>query len=293
MPRDTNISLKQLQALEAVTRYGSFTLAAKHLRVSQPSVSSLIGSLEKQFKCRFFERNGNEIVPTQALEEIRGKMNAIVQLQAELENQLARKMTLDIGSLNIGYTTHQLAMPIVSQFVRQFPGVEVTARTMATNDLMPLLNNGTFDVAFITRNEPPTDLHFVPVAPTRIGIIAPADHPLAEKETLNWNDIVGLELIQREPSSETRRSFEAAARIVSVQLNTLLGLGSWGSIMTLVRSGLGVGVGFEREFVNEAGLVFLPIDDKNLKVTHYLTCLPAMRYTATVSEFLRVTEELM
>ena len=196
-------------------------------------------------------------------------------------------------SLNIGYTTHQLAMPIVSQFVRQFPGVEVTARAMATNDLIPLLNNGTFDVAFVTGNESPTGLHCVPIAPTRIGIIAPVDHPLAEKTTLDWSDIVGLELIQREPSSETRRSFEAAARIASVPLNTLLGLGSWGSIMTLVRSGLGVGVGFEREFVDEAGLVFLPIDDQNLKVTHYLTCLPAMRSTATVREFLRVAEGIM
>ncbi len=291
MPQETSISFKQLQALEAVSRYGSFTLAAKHLRVSQPSVSSLIGSLEKQFKCQLFERTGNEIVPTRTLEEIRGKVNAIVRLREELEIQLSRKKGLEYGTLNIGYTTHQLAMPIVSQFVREFPGVEVTARAMATNDLLPLLANGAYDVAFITSNEPPSDLHYVPVAKTQIGLIMPVDHALAKKESLDWSDIKGLDLIQREPTSETRRSFEAAARIAQVKLNTLLGLGSWGSIMTLVRSGLGVGVGFGREFVGEDGLAFLPINDKNLEVTHYLTCLPAMRSTATVGELLRITEE--
>ncbi|KIC21105.1 hypothetical protein GC1_06605 [Leisingera sp. ANG1] len=36
------ISFKQLQALEAVARHGSFTLAARELGMSQPTVSNLV-----------------------------------------------------------------------------------------------------------------------------------------------------------------------------------------------------------------------------------------------------------
>lgn len=291
MADDPKISLKQLQALEAVARLGSFTLAAKELRISQPSVSSLIHALERQFKCRMFDRSGNEIQPTATLEEVRGKVNAIVRLRDELEHQLTQNKDLEHGTLSVGYTTYQLAMPIISHFARAYPGIEVTARAMATNDLLPLLARGEFDVAFVTGNEAPADLHTVPIAPTRIGIIVPLDHPLAEQEAVQWRDIDRLALIQREPTSETRRSFEAAAKIARVRLNTLLGLGSWGSILVLVRSGLGVGVGFEREFSGEDGLAFLPIEDKNLQITHYLSCLPAMQQTAAVGAFLRIAVE--
>lgn len=283
--------MKQLQALEAVARYGSFTLAAKHLRISQPSVSSLINGLERQFKCKMFYRTGNTVEPTALLEEVLGKVNAIVRLRDELEQQLTLKKDLNVGRLNVGYTTYQVAMPILADFANQFPGVEVTARAMATNDLMPLLGTGDFDIAFVSGNQPPAELHAVPIAPTRIGIIVPEDHALVGKSDLSWSDIEGLKLLQREPSSATRRTFDSAAKIAGAYPDTLMSLGSWGSIMALVRSGLGVGVGFQREFTDEAGLVFLPINDRNLHITQYLVCLPAMQETSTVAEFLRIAEK--
>ncbi|WP_083445412.1 LysR family transcriptional regulator [Ruegeria sp. 6PALISEP08] len=67
----SKISLKQLQALKAVTRLGSFTLAAKDLSVSQPTVSNLVVSLEQQYQCRLLDRSGTTVTPTPLLNTIR------------------------------------------------------------------------------------------------------------------------------------------------------------------------------------------------------------------------------
>lgn len=279
------ISMKQLQALEAVARLGSFTQAAKELGVSQPTVSNLIYSLEKHYKCRLLDRSGADIRPTRILSDIRGQVKAILALNDALDSHLSSGRDLQTGSFTIGYTTYQLAMPIVSAFVHAYPGINVTARAMASFDLLPLLHAGEFDTGFITSLEIPAGLDGIEIAPARIGIVVPSDHALADQAEIGWKEVSGLDLIQREPSSGTRQVFESAAKIANVSLNTKLGLGSWGSIVALVRSGVGVGVAFEAEFAAEADLKFLPVKDKNLQARHYLVCLSAMRQTSIVKAF--------
>jgi len=288
----SNISLKQLQALAQVAQQASFTEAAKALGVSQPTVSNLVNSLEKQYQVKLLDRTGPAIKPTPLLESVFGQIKAISTLSEELNAALSQERDLKTGSLSIGYSTYQVAMPLVSQFIQTYPKVTTNARSMASNDLLPLIFSGAFDLGFLTGKELPSGLDGMIIAPARIGLLMPETHPLSGADTLNWGDIKGQKLLQREPTSGTRRIFEAAASLAGVKLDTLLGLGSWGSIVTLVRAGAGLGVGFEAEYSGEDGLVFAPIADDNLRANHYLACLPSMRRTSVVAQFLEIAESL-
>jgi DNA-binding transcriptional LysR family regulator len=288
----SKMSLKQLQALEAVVRQGSFTLAAKELGVSQPTVSNLVYSLEQQYQCRLLDRSGSAITSTPLLNKIRGDIKALIALRDSIDTVLTSERDLHSGSFHIGYSTFQIAIPLISEFVREYPAVDVTARALATHDLLPLLYSGEFDVGLFTAKELPPDLAGVKISETRIGLIVPEDHPLAAAEAVSWQDVEPLKLIQREPTSSTRRIFDSAARLRGAKLTTILGLGSWGSIRTLVDSGVGVGVAAAQECDGEPGIRFVPIEDKNLIVGHFLACLPAMRQTAAVSSFFKITEEM-
>jgi len=282
------ISLKQLQALEQVVTLGSFTDAAKALGVSQPTVSNLVNALERHYRCKLLDRSGPEIRPTRLLEDVFSQVKAISALSDELDAILSAARDLDSGALNIGYSTYQLAIPFLASFVTGYPKVRVNARAMATHDLLPLMRSGALELGFITTKELPDGFEGIVVAPARVGLVMPADHPLAAKPALRWPDLKGVALLQREPTSGTRRVFEASAKVANVQLNTVLGLGSWGSILLLVRSGVGIGVGFETEFTDEPGLVFRPIDDRNLHAFHFLACPRAIRQTSVVDRFFEV-----
>lgn len=286
------LSLKQLQALEAVARLGSFTLAAKELGVSQPTISNLIYSLEQNYQCQLLDRSGNTITPRRSLDKIRGDVKATLALVNSIDHQLSQGRDLMSGRFQIGYTTYQIAMPLISEFVSRFPDVDVTARALASHDLLPLLYDGEFDVGLITATELPGDLAGVKIAAAQIGLVTQSDHPLALKGAATWSDVEGLKLIQREPSSATRRIFEAAANLSGISLDTVLGLGSWGSIKTLVLSGVGVGVAFDQECSDDPGVSFVPISDTNLIAGHFAACLPAMRHTSAVEQFFQISESL-
>lgn len=66
------VSLKQIQALDAVVREGSFQAGAKILHKTHPSVISLLGKLEGQLGFALFDRSGYRTTLTDAGRHIKG-----------------------------------------------------------------------------------------------------------------------------------------------------------------------------------------------------------------------------
>jgi DNA-binding transcriptional LysR family regulator len=185
-------------------------------------------------------------------------------------------------------------MPPIAKFIQTYPGVTLNARAMASLDLLPLLRAGDLDVAFVTACDAIDDLFCRKVASFRVGIVARRDGPLAGVERLTWKEVANLRLIQREPNAGTRQIFESAAARSGIVPDTVLGLGSWGSITSLVRAGVGEGVGFESELmVTDKDLMFIPIDDKNLGAHQFLVALPAMAGSSAVSNFYEITQKTL
>lgn len=280
------LSISQLQALEAVARAGNVTLAAKQLGISQPSVTNHIQALENRFKTRFFTRTGYTSVPTPVLNRMLPRIRAILSLMQDLEKELTDRGALDKGELRIGYSTHQLAIPAISGFMQAHPNIRIEARDAASKDLLNQLESGTLDLAFVTAKEAPSGFHAKRVCTSRVVLMVPRDHALAKRPHLTWRDVEGLPLIQREATSGTRRIFESAARLNQIPLKTLLALGSWDAIVSLVNRGTGFGVAMEAEVSLEDSIAGVPVDDQNLTLSHYLICPKDMVRIAAVAAFL-------
>ncbi|MEZ5825991.1 MAG: substrate-binding domain-containing protein [Geminicoccaceae bacterium] len=213
----------------------------------------------------------------------------MLALKTEVDSQISDHESLRAGSFWVGYSTYQIAMPPIARFIRTYPEITLTARAMASLDLVPMLRAGELDVAFVTARTAFEDLFNLEVASFRIGIIARADGALAKVDRLAWSDIAGLPLIQREPNAGTRRIFEAAAREAGIEVRTILGLGSWGSITSLVREGIGVGVGSEAEMTTaDHDLKFIPMKDKSLDAHQFLVAVPAMAESVIVRQFIEI-----
>ncbi|GGB46924.1 transcriptional regulator [Roseibium aquae] len=281
------LSLSQLRALEAVARTGSFSAAAKELGVSQPSISNQVQAIESRFKTRLVSKSGYTTSPTAALSGLLPRVRAVLSLCDDLERDLESHLTLTAGELRIGYSTYQLAIPRISHFMSLHPDVAIEARAMATEDLLDLLDEGLIDIGFITGKEIPNQLAGQKLVTTRIVLAAPPDHPLAQKSPIDWADVEGVPLIQREGASGTRKIFDGAAKVAGAVPKTILALGSWGSIASLIRSGIGLGVAMEAEISDRDGCVPVPINDPALTATHFVVCQKDMARVAAVQAFMR------
>jgi DNA-binding transcriptional LysR family regulator len=286
---DMKLSVNQLRALEAVVRTGSFSAAAKELGISQPSVSNHLLALEKHYCAQLIHRNGRLAEPTELCNEVLSRIRSILAMTQEVEQILEGRKQLLSGTIRVGYSTNQFALPILSDFMERYPDLNIEARAMASHDLMPLLQDGNFDVAFISAKSAPTDLASLQMRTERIVAVVAPDHPLASHEGLNWQKISQVPLIQREKSSETRRVFEASALAAGMKLKTVLALGSWGSIVTSVQSGMGVGIAMEGEVTKADNLIAIPFDDPGLTLSHYLVCLPEMQHIAAIQAIFDIT----
>ncbi|WP_422022773.1 LysR family transcriptional regulator [Roseibium sp.] len=279
------LSLSQLRALEAVVRQGSFSAAAKEIGVSQPSISNHVHGLENRFKTRLIAKSGYSVSATPALEALLPKIRAILALTSDLESELLHQKQLGAGELRIGYSTYQLAIPRISAFMARHPEITIEARALATSDILDLFDNGDIDIGFVTGREIPAGLEGELLVQTRIVIAARADHPLASNGTVSWKDLETLPLLQRESSSGTRKMFEAAATVAGIKPKTILALGSWGSIATLIRSGIGVGIAMEAEITDRDGCVAIPIDSPSLIANHYVVWQKDMAGVAAIEAF--------
>lgn len=279
------LSLSQLRALEAVVRRGSFSAAAKEIGVSQPSISNHVHGLENRFKTRLIAKSGYSVSATPALEALLPKIRAILALTSDLESELLHQKQLGAGELRIGYSTYQLAIPKISAFMARHPEISIEARALATSDILDLFDNGDIDIGFVTGREIPTSLEGELLVQTRIVIAARADHPLASKGVISWKDLETLPLLQRESSSGTRKMFEAAATVAGIKPKTILALGSWGSIATLIRSGIGVGIAMEAEITDRDGCVAIPIDSPSVIANHYVVWQKDMAGVAAIEAF--------
>jgi DNA-binding transcriptional LysR family regulator len=288
----STLSLVQLRALEAVVRTGSFSAAAKEIGVSQPSISNHVQSLESRFKTRLLAKSGYSVSATPALEGLLPRIRAVLALVGDLETELTHQRTLASGELRIGYSTYQLAIPKISTFMSSHPDISIEARALATQDILHLFEDGEIDIGFVTGREIPAGLDGELLVKTRIVIAAPHDHPLAKKATVSWDEVASLHLLQREGSSGTRKIFEAAATIAGIRPHTVLALGSWGSIATLIRSGVGVGIAMEAEITDRDGCVAIQIDDPSLVANHYVVWQKDMSKVAAVEAFRKSLHDL-
>ena len=285
------LSINQMRAVEAVVRTGSFSAAAKELGISQPSVSNHLSALEKHYSTQLIHRHGRHAEPTEACREVLSRIRSVLAMTDEIEHVLEGRRRLQAGSLSLGYSTYQFAMPILSDYMNSFPDIDIEARAMASHDIMPLLIDGKFDVAFVTAKEAPSNLHSAHICTEHVMLAVPNDHELAKKGSASWADVSSHPLIQREKSSETRRVFEQVASSAEAELNTVLALGSWGSIVASVHAGMGIGVAMKGEVTPPDDLVTIPIEADGLTVSHFLVCLPEMQHVAAIKAMFKAAQK--
>ncbi|MBQ2364523.1 MAG: hydrogen peroxide-inducible genes activator [Alistipes sp.] len=192
------MTIIQLEYLMAVANCGSFSLAAEHCFVTQPSLSMQIKALEEELGVVLLDRTKKPIIPTAVgevvLEQIRETLrsyNYIRETVVEMRGETAGKMRLGVIPTIAPYLLHKF----IPTFVKEYPKVELEISEMVTADIIEALKHDRIDAALvasgtcgegITEHDLFSD-HFY-------AYISPA-HPLFERSNIRIEDIDFKELI--------------------------------------------------------------------------------------------------
>lgn len=145
------MEFSDLATFSAVVRCGGITRAASELGTVQSNVTSRIKALEQEIGVPLFERHSRGMTLTGAGRRLLPYVDRLTALSRDAivatRDDGMPKGPLAIGSME---TTAAVRLPpVLAQFHRACPAVELTLRTGPTVALVDGVLDGTFDAAFV------------------------------------------------------------------------------------------------------------------------------------------------
>lgn len=139
--------------LEAA-RSGSLTQAARRLNTVQPNVTARIRKLEAALGAKLLQRHARGVRPTPAGEAalaIATRLSAVMEdLRVEFRTRgSARRAKIRVGAIETVAASH--LQPLVVDFTRRHPHVEMSVHTASSLTLLKQLTQRELDVVFVSR----------------------------------------------------------------------------------------------------------------------------------------------
>ncbi|AZD93610.1 MULTISPECIES: LysR substrate-binding domain-containing protein [Pseudomonas] len=281
------MNLFQLRAFDAVAREGSFTRAAARLFISQPAVTGHIKALEEHYQITLLRRTARRVELTEEGIKLAAITRALFGLAEEAQAMLEANRQLLTGRLEVAADGPHMVMPMLASLRERYPGITVNLRLGNAQETLAALLSEHADVAVLTEVEPRKGLHLQSLGESRICALVPQGHPwLVEPKGVQLERLDQVIMVLREPSSITRRTFDAACAQAGINPKVLLELDSREAVTEAVAAQLGVGVVSSLELSPDPRVRALPIIGEGLLNRHMLGCLERRRELRLIQAFL-------
>lgn len=148
------LDVVRLRVIDAVSRYGSVTEAAKALHYTQPSVSHHLARLEAETGAQLLQRVGRGIRLTDAGQLLADRAAEIIGRVDAAEAELSAHVGLTAGRVRLASFSSaigSLVPPAIAALRREHPGLEISLVDTHPPEALELLRAGRIDVALIFR----------------------------------------------------------------------------------------------------------------------------------------------
>ena len=289
-----DISLKQLQYFAAVAEYGSFRQAAFRLGITQPTLSNQIAIMEKALKIHLFERTRKGINVTPQGRELLLSARRVLEEAQGFISQSAILSGGGIGTFRLGVTPTlgpYLLPHILTPIHNKYSDLKLYVRENAPSELETGLINGQHDLILTTLPIMSSELVVAPLFREPIKLALARDHRLADRLTINREDLLGEPVLTiSEHHLFHRQITELCEQVGAHVLRDYEGT-SLDTLRQMVVMGMGVAflpaLYAKSEIRNEEELRVADVDGINVVRNHALV----WRNTSPASSFYRQLSE--
>lgn len=211
---------RQLQYFISVAEHLSFTTAAKHLYVSQPSLSQQIAELEKQIGARLFIRNRHSVALTAAGTVLLKEAKAIIARSLDAIRMTRAADAGVTGNLRIGILGHaerRILPRITANFHHKYPQINLVFEYFSLSGLDEALQHAQVDLGFtlVLESTSLPQISFKKIITDSLCLVVPHSHELANEPLINYSHIplIAKETIIFEQQPIASRGYENLLRI--------------------------------------------------------------------------------
>jgi DNA-binding transcriptional LysR family regulator len=194
------MTLQQLKYIIQIVQYGSITMAAQNLYVTQPSLSKAVSELEQEMGITIFSRSNRGVILSEEGTKFLSYARQVVE-QAELLEQTYKygepvKRIFAVSSQHYAFAVNAF-VALVKEYGKD--KYEFSLRELRTNDIIEdvytqrselgiiFLSNFNREVLMrILKNK---ELQFVPEFTAKPHVFVSRKNPLADKKTVSREDL--------------------------------------------------------------------------------------------------------
>jgi len=235
--------LSAIRAFLSAAEFKNFTRTAEALGLSQPSLSRILGRLEKELGVSLFVRSRRGVQLTEAGAHFRARAANIIRQVDGVVSELRTRERSPGGRIAVGLPvvmTELLTEPLAAWFVRTFPRAQLAIHEGISDEMEFELSLGRLDVALLISTDTRSrNLEAVPLANEQVYLHAPKATKLDPDKPMAWQALAGLPLILPRQSNFLRRKIEEASKRHHFTLNVIMEVNTPSSILSLVEHGAG------------------------------------------------------
>jgi DNA-binding transcriptional LysR family regulator len=237
--------LAELETFLAVIELGSFSLAAKKLHVSQPSVTSRVQRLESTLRVKLLIRNTRHVEATAEGARLYQTASTLLRGLRDLLGEF--QDAAEAGRHRVAVATTPMiaatVLPsIIHQYNARYTDVQIELLDLPYGKVIEAIDAGTVHLGVTALDEDDDKFSFRLLAEEELFLIVPDHHPLAAQSVVTLDQIIHypLMILARYTALRERLALEyrkRGAHFAPMELgspNTLLGMIDAGNGITFL-----------------------------------------------------------
>ena len=281
----------QLRAFHFVATYGSFSVAAERLKISQPAVSEQVKKLEKNYDTLLFRRQNKKIMLTDEGRKILLLTKQLFEVEQQIEDYISESGQELAGSIRIIADSASHVLNILAAFRKKYPKVKVIIRSGNSEEVENALRSFNAEIGIMPTLSKKLDIGMRFLGSSKIIAFGQPEYLDTRKKILKMIDLTKLPIIFREKGSNTRKIIEEEAKIQGVHLKPIIEVEGREAMRELVASGAGVGFVSEAEFVGDSRVVKVNIQGEELIMDETVAFLKQRSNVRVIRNFLSLVDK--
>lgn len=234
------MELRQLKYFVKSAEYLNFSVAAKHLYITQSTLSQQIKQLEFELGFELFLRNSRHISLTEAGEEFLPFARKTIQDAEDGVQRLYDLQHVKTGTLRIGvtYSLSTVLTEAVIGFIKAYPGIKLEIIYKTVDELLTLLRERKVD--FVLSYKPlcnAPDIASMFLFENALALVVDKEHPLANRKNIKLQELSGKELLLPSKGLQARTMFDRLIEGKDFRFNSSLELNETNILLQMVATG--------------------------------------------------------
>lgn len=285
------MELRQLKYFVKSAEYLNFSVAAKHLYITQSTLSQQIKQLEFELGFELFLRNSRHISLTEAGEEFLPFARKTIQDAEDGVQRLHDLQHVKAGKLRVG-VTYSLSTVLTEgllEFMKVYPDIKLEVCYKTVNELLVLLKERELD--FILSYKPlfdAPDVDSMPLFENALALVVAKDHPLPVKKRVKLQELADVPLVLPSHDLQARMMLEKLIAGKNVSLSSKLELNETNILLQMVSTGSYSTILSTSAVFGNTRFKAIPIDDPANIMEASLLRLKGSYQKAAAKEFVKI-----